>query len=757
MKNAHDSKRVWSSSTLPVPLVTIRSRLVLLMVSVLLPAMAGIAWLIASNFDAESEANERTLRETTRALSMVVDSELTQRATVAVVLSQSTRLDDAPTLTRENLLRFELLARRALQGLGGWVQLRTRDRVLLDTRLEPGEVPTTTEPVADDAWAERPLVRPLQVSKGSDMAHVAIVEPVQRDGRTVLNLVLALPPAELQRILNQQRLPANWVSASIDSHGVIVARYPGGAAYVGRQATPDLRAELARSSEDFFEATSLDGIRMAGYHHTSARGWSFLVSMPRDQFAGPLRLALAQVTVGALMLLALAIAGALWVSRRIVLPVDALKSAAAQMQAGQRVEYSAIGIVEYDEVANAMSQAADTLEHRQRDLERQVADAVQRTKQAEQHLSKTQRIEALGRLTGGLAHDFNNLLGVISNCAHLIQRHALTPELQAPVATTLRAVQAGSRLTEHLLRFAGRRALLPEAVSLSRFLPELLDLIRSVLGRHIEISVQVAADTELVSVDLSELELALVNLALNARDAMPNGGSVQLRAHNADAEDSLGLPPARYVMISLSDDGQGMDPELASSAFDPFFTTKATGKGTGLGLSQVHGFCVQAGGVARLASTPGVGSTVSMLLPAGAKRAGAAAPDFAASAAPRIDGARVLLVEDNLELGDVTAALLAEHGARVMRAANAVEALRLLAGETVLDIVLSDVVMPGDLDGLALARRLREERPSLPVVLITGYSQHGVSSDEFAVLRKPTSPMDLLRALQRALLSARAA
>ena len=200
-----------------------------------------------------------------------------------------------------------------------------------------------------------------------------------------------------------------------------------------------------------------------------------------------------------------------------------------------------------------------------------------------------------------------------------------------------------------------------------------------------------------------------------------------------------------------------MDPELASSAFDPFFTTKATGKGTGLGLSQVHGFCVQAGGVARLASTPGVGSTVSMLLPAGAKRAGAAAPDFAASAAPRIDGARVLLVEDNLELGDVTAALLAEHGARVMRAANAVEALRLLAGETVLDIVLSDVVMPGDLDGLALARRLREERPSLPVVLITGYSQHGVSSDEFAVLRKPTSPMDLLRALQRALLSARAA
>jgi CheY-like chemotaxis protein len=354
-----------------------------------------------------------------------------------------------------------------------------------------------------------------------------------------------------------------------------------------------------------------------------------------------------------------------------------------------------------------------------------------------------------------VAHDFNNLLGVISNSAHLIQRHPAAAELQAPLATTLRAVAVGSQLTQHLLRFSGRRPVRPQKLTLTDFLPEVQKLLSSVLGRHIKIIVHVAPDAEPVRVDGGELELALINLALNARDAMPSGGELRLRARNAEARDTEGLAEVeqrRYVLITVSDDGVGIAPELAKRVFEPFFTTKEVGKGTGLGLSQVHGFCVQAGGAARLDSTPGLGTTVSLLLPADEGRADPrAAESRNETAAPLIAGAHVLLIEDNDELGRVTAALLQSYGAIVHWAVDAAQALRQLDEQPPVDIVLSDVVMPGGMDGLTLARQLRRERPGLPVVLISGYSQAAVDATDLVVLRKPCAAEDLLRALRDAL------
>ncbi len=741
----------------PTMLVTIRSRLLLLVLSVLLPGVLGVAWLIGRTFDTERDAHERALRETARALSLVVDSELTQRATVARVLAQSRWLDEAPDIPPAMLLQFDQQARRALEGLDGWVELHAEQRLLLDTRLPPGTAPTSPlapQPAeAEGALVDQPTVRPLRGSDDPSAAHASLVEPVKRRGRTLLNLVVTLRPSELQHIVDGQRLPREWVGAVVDNRGVVVARHPGGSAYLGRMATADLRAALAVASEGLFQSVSLDGRRTTGYYSTSPRGWTFVTAMPRDQFAGELPSAVLQVSLGSLALLALAVLGALWVSRRIVVPVQALKQAAARMQAGQPVEHRATGLVECDEVASALAEAAETLRHGRDDLQRQVAQAVERTRQAEQRVSQSQRVEALGRLTGGVAHDFNNLLGVISNSAHLMQRHADKPELQVPLAATLRAVEVGSRLTQHLLRFAGRRPLRPQAVALGRFLPELQELMRSVLGRRIEVTVQVAADTLPVRVDSGELELALLNLALNARDAMPSGGELRLRAGNAGPEDIEGMPPRRFVLITFSDDGEGMEPELAARVFEPFFTTKATGKGTGLGLSQVHGFCVQAGGAARLASTPGLGTTVSLLLPASdddsVDSLAAAAP------APGIQGARVLLVEDNIELGDVTAALLQAHGAQVQRAADAAEALRRVHAGAAFDVVLSDVVMPGAMDGLALARQLHREQPGLPVVLISGFVASEAAVRDFVVLHKPCPQQELLAALHAAITTPR--
>ena len=735
--------------------VTIRSRLLLLVLAVLLPGLLGMAWLIDSTFRAERAANERTLRDTSRALSLVIDSEIGLRATVARLLAQSRWLDEAPALTTQQLQAFDLQARRALQGLDGWIELRSASGVLLDTRTSTASVPTVPPPTAGAGeLADLPLVQPLRLDQGADKAYAAIVQPVQRQGAVVLNLVVTLRPIELQRIIDAQALPPGWVGTVMDSRGVVVARQPGAEAYIGRTATPDLRARLASGTEGLFDSVSLDGRRTAGYFSTSPQGWTYLTAMPREQYAGLVPAAVLQVIVGALLLLGLAVAGALWVSRRIVGPVHELKTAAARMQSGQPVAYRATGIVECDEVAVALAEAAEAIQHGRSDLERQVAEAVERTRQAEQRVSQSQRVEALGRLTGGVAHDFNNLLGVISNSAHLIERHPAATELQMPLAATLRAVEVGSQLTQHLLRFAGRRPVRPQAVELGRYLPELQELMRSVLGRRIEISVKVAPDTAPVRVDPGELELALINLALNARDAMPSGGELRLGARMAEPADVEGLdgaPQRRYVLITVGDDGVGIAPELAARVFEPFFTTKAVGKGTGLGLSQVHGFCVQAGGQARLASTPGLGTTVSLLLPAseGDDPEGGIATPSAAAALPGIEGIKVLLVEDNEELGDITAALLRSHGAAVQRAGHAADALRLLEAQPFIDVVLSDVVMPGDLDGLGMARQVRRRHPTVAVVLISGYNTAAALS-EFTVLRKPCPQDELLAALRDA-------
>ncbi|MES2958154.1 MAG: ATP-binding protein, partial [Pseudomonadota bacterium] len=629
--------------------------------------------------------------------------------------------------------------------IDGWVELRARGRVLMDTHSASPTAERRTTQVSE-GLVDAPRVQPLQASDRGGNGDAAIIHPVQRNGETVLNIVVTLRAAEMQRIIDAQALPEGWIGTVLDSRGTVVARHPGGIAFVGRSATGDLKQLMSTSREAFFNSVSLDGLPMVGYFRTSARDWTYVAAMPQSQFAGYIPQAAVQVVVGALLLLALAVGGAFLVSRRIVATVQSLRDIAARMRAGEPVPPGRTGIAEFDDVAAALTQAANALQDHGHELERQVDAAVERTRQAEQRASQSQRIEALGRLTGGVAHDFNNLLGVISNSAHLIQRHADSPDLKAPVAATLRAVEAGSRLTQHLLRVAGRRPLSPERVHLDRHLPELEALLHSVLGRRIEVSVRVAAGTWPVNVDTSELELALINLALNARDAMPTGGELQVQARNAEDAETEGAPdvPARHcVLIAVTDTGTGMPPEVAQRAFEPFFTTKEVGKGTGLGLSQVHGFCTQAGGTARVDSTPGLGTTVSLLLPAALDLVVAGAPELTPAAEIDLVGTRILVVDDNRELSRGTAALLQSHGVRVERAQNAAEALFLLAIQPDFDIILTDVMMPGELDGLGLARRLRNERPALPVVLVSGYKAD-LTPGEFILLAKPVAPNELL-------------
>lgn len=744
---------------------TIRARLLLLVLVVLLPGLVAALVVLARTYQAEQDAVQRNLRDTARAAALLIDRELMRRDDIARVLAVLALPGDADAPDAQALRELHARAREATAQLPGWVELVSERTVLLDTRAPAGQPPrprrqpaplhqqATLEAVSGGAAADGPG----QGQTLSDGAVVRLVHPVLRGGPPLYNLRLVLPAAVLQNLVDQQKLPETWLVTVLDQAHRVVARQPGGAAYVGRTATPDFAAQLDAGREGSFRSVSLDGHAVQGYFSRTPQGWTYLMAVPREgQLAGlpPQVLALLG---GALWLLGVAVLGALWVARGIARPVEALQDAALALKEGRPVPASGTGMAECDAVAATLHDAGVAIGNAQHELERQVSDAVDRTRLAEQRVAQAQRIAALGRLTGGVAHDFNNLLGVISNCAHLIERQTQQEAIRQPLAATLRAVEVGSQLTRQLLRVGGRQPVVPRRIALASYLPELRELLAMVLRRGITLQINVAPDTPCVEVDASELELAVLNVALNARDAMPGGGRFTLQAGSASPAQTQGLAPGPYVQLNLQDTGEGMSAQVAGQVFEPFFTTKAFGKGTGLGLSQVHGFCTQAGGAVRLLSAPGQGTTVTLLLPASQQEAqgNAQEPLIDPAAAGWLDGARLLLVDGDDALASATSMLLESYGCRVQRAGDAPQALALLRllqqqPSTRIDLVLSEVSMPGALNGIALARAVREAWPDTPVLLLTGDGQalHPQTDPAaFTVLSKPVSGPRLVNAL----------
>jgi signal transduction histidine kinase/CheY-like chemotaxis protein len=732
--------------------LSLRVRLILLALAVFLPALVAALWVIHRAYESERAGLERGLRETTRALSMVVDRELAQRETVARFLADSTALDNAPALTEADLRTFYEQARRTTEGLGGWVVVSTPTGQVLNTSRPLGEkLPQWAEGEGGFPFVtSEPTLSGLGRGPTGDRLVASIQVPVKRRGATPLNVGFRVSPDDLQRIVENQRMPPEWISAVIDRDGAVVARRPDPARWVGQPATQGMKEQLTRGNEGAFEAVSLDGRDTVAVFNKSERyGWAFVIAVPSDVYGNSLSRSVLAVAVGALALLAIAMLGAAWVARGIERPVYALQRAARSLERGEPVETEPTGGVESDEVIAILAQASRKIARSRVELEERVESAVRQTKDALQQLSQSQRLEALGQLTGGVAHDFNNLLAVIGNNAFVLQRSAPGQDTSGPLGAITRAVQVGSRLTGHLLRFARRSVIKPEVIDLSQHLPSLTDILKTALGSSISVAMRVEPTTRKIECDTGELELALINLAVNSRDAMPSGGEFIVVARNATAAEASGLTPGDYVVIAVSDQGGGIPPQALDHVFEPFFTTKGLGKGTGLGLSQVYGFCRQAGGTARILATSAAGTTVLMLLPATVKVSDAPPSDVEPAPAP--EHRELLLVEDNDELGQATETLLTLFGYRVTRASSAEEAIQFLdAGEVQFDVVLSDVVMPGGMNGVSFAQYLRKNLPEMPIILITGYASHLREKHGFEILQKPCAPDVLLAALRRA-------
>jgi signal transduction histidine kinase len=367
----------------------------------------------------------------------------------------------------------------------------------------------------------------------------------------------------------------------------------------------------------------------------------------------------------------------------------------------------------------------DELAQANADLERRVEERTRERESALAQVHEMQKLESLGHLTGGVAHDFNNLLMVILANLDLVSRNL--PKDAADrrlIDRAILAAERGAALTKRMLAFARRQELKPEAVNVAKLIEGSTAILRSSLGPGIEIEVALEPDLALARVDPNQLDLAILNLALNARDAMPQGGRLTIAARRTTigADDVLDVGPGAYVRIAISDTGTGMDEATLARAAEPFFTTKGVGKGTGLGLSIVFGLAAQSGGAARITSKPGAGTTVELLLPvAGAEDAIAAKPMPATSSAASRSYS-ILLVDDDPLVTQSTVGMLQELGHRVLVAPSGASAFDIIRQDPTLDLVITDHAMPG-MTGMELAGRIRAVRPRLPIALATGYAQ----------------------------------
>lgn len=387
--------------------------------------------------------------------------------------------------------------------------------------------------------------------------------------------------------------------------------------------------------------------------------------------------------------------------------------------------------------------------------QREAAKELDRAREA---LFQSQKTEAIGKLTGGVAHDFNNLLMVIQSCLDMVQLKLPDDSpLHRLVQNAQSAVQRGSALTQRMLAFARKQELRVTPVDIVSLVTNMTDLLRRSLGPLINISTLFPASLNLVKTDANQLELALMNLTVNARDAMPEGGNLTITARNVtiDATHSTQLQPGDYVCLSVADEGEGMDEETLAKATEPFFTTKGIGKGTGLGLSMVHGLLEQSGGRMVIKSSKGFGTRVELWLPCVHLQAPVARLEVPEPAVPKplvhLGNLWIVVVDDDPLVRNATSAVLQDLGHQVIDASSADEALQILERDVRIDLLITDHAMPG-MTGAQLISEVNIRWPALPVVLATGYAEVPTDlSDGATRLSKPYDRVDLTEAIRKAM------
>ena len=736
--------------------MSIRTRLLALVAAIVLPGILGALWGLNVLYQQQKHAASSNLAEIARGVAAVVEKELASREFMLKTLALS------PSLQRWDLKSFYAFARDATPSADSNVLLIDLDgRELLNTRVPFGiPLPSSREfaNLPPSGKPDETLVSDLYVGPIGKRYSYAVQVPVVREKRVVGYLVLGSFAETLQRALEDQRLPKGWNAAVLDRKGTIVARRLTPSVFVGKSATPELIQELRVRPEGVIETTRLDGVRtFTAYTPVSDSGWTFAVSMPKAEVDAQIMSALNLTALITAVLLVLAILAAIYVSRTIARPIQHLVHLAAAMGRGETIRAPRAGLTETRMVASELQQASERIRASNELMEQRVAEAVADNKRAQEALLQNQKLEALGKLTGGIAHDFNNLLQTISAALEVALRFAAVDQVKTATHAAKRAVEKATKLTRQLTTFGRGTLSAPAPLDLSSHITEFRDLIEGALRRNIHLEFELSDALWTVYVDPVQLELALLNAALNARDAMPNGGSLHIAADNISVIDNAipDLSPGDYVRITIRDTGAGIAERDLPRVFEPFYTTKPVGKGSGLGLAQIYGFTKQSNGAVTLESAENKGTTLTLFLPRTREEELRSESEVqAAPAAPIATRQSVLFVEDDELVRQVVVPGLRANGFHVITAVDASSALELLRTQHV-DIVLSDIVMPGHGDGFYLADEIKKLHADMPIVLATGYSDALTSASAFRILLKPYTLEDARAVLETELRRAR--
>jgi len=616
-----------------------------------------------------------------RSLSETVDREIDSGLDEAQTLAAAPALDPASG----HLAVFEEVARRTRARHPEWLSILLLDaqgRWLFNTESNEHRVTTDMISLLEVVRTGRPSVG--DITRGGPKAEwgVAMRAPVIRGGKVVYVMTVVTRPLALQRLISNLRTPPSWIVAVVSGHGHVAARSRDEDRFLGRTLSPEANAARARGGGGAYRGRTFDGNETeTAYWVSPTSHWSVHVAVPRSIYEAPVwqmaLILLAGFTVCLLLALALVV---LWI--------------------------------------------------RDSEARRGHAAAVE----------QAMRIDALGRLTGGVAHDFNNLLTVIQGNAEILGRRVKDmPQAERSLLAIRTATDRAAKLTRQLLVFARGGPAGPVAVDLGRKVGELLAAMAQLVGAGVVIDTSVEPGLPPISVDPLQLEAALLNLAANARDAMDGAGRMQITLRREGP----------WVALVMVDQGAGFDPGVLSRVFDPFFTTKPVGQGTGLGLSQVYGLMKGAGGQVTASNAPSGGGMVTLLFPPSTLPADPVEEPLEPFAPTGAGLEGVLLVDDNDAVRATTAAYLRECGLSVIEAPDAARALELLETARV-EAVMSDIIMPGELDGIGLAQAIQARWPSLPVLLVSGYSERAAEAQArgFPVLNKPYSLPDVERRLR---------
>jgi signal transduction histidine kinase/ActR/RegA family two-component response regulator len=748
--------------------------LLLLVVASVMPLLA---FSLGSQYLQYRQAVASTGQQTlalARSMTQVVEQELQSRMVALQVLALS------PALRGDDIAAFREQAQAVIaQQFPGsnLIVLREDGQQLMNTLLPPEAalpVRPNLESLRQVFATAAPAVSDLYMGAIGPRLVVAIDVPVKRDDGSVAYVLSTNPLLEdFAAIIRRQQLREGWVVSVFDRHGINVARIPNSERFAGLPASADMLGHLLAEREARFENVSREGIELlSAFSHSARFGWGVAVGVPRAELTAPAVTAATRTLAAGAILLTFGLVMALLVARQITRPIAALRQLAGAAggtapagtapagtapAGGAPAGGASTGLRETDEVARALIAAEADRQASDRDK----VHARAALGESEEMLRQSQKMEAVGQLTGGLAHDFNNLLLVIiGNLDDLIDSKKNAPAEQELARQALEAAQRGADLIRSLLAFARRQPLQPRRIAINDLMGGIAKLLARTLGERVAVTLELAPDVWPVVADPAQLEAALANLATNARDAMPRGGRLTIATANRHLDEDYGsqhaeVAPGDYAMIEVSDTGSGMPPELLAQIFDPFFTTKSQGEGTGLGLSMVFGFMKQSGGHINVYSEPGAGTTFRLYLPR--DRSAGQADRESDTASPSGGGETVLVVEDNPTLRAMVVMQLTRLGYRVRQSESAAAAMAVLEQDPQrIDLLFADVVMPGKLDGYDLARIVRQRWPATRILMTSGFPgtklDHATTvAPDIPLLTKPYRRAALAQALRDAL------